>query len=540
MSILSPDVLLFLNKSTSIWKIIDNAYTNSYLLDEIKKYNIRKRLHPCRINFQPILRKSLNSTFIEWQLISNSGYILPSYDILTPWILNERNDIDFEAETSITIQILSDIIISDIPERMLLISKAGRSIENLFSRYRFANKLIIRNEIFTKESIDDFILHALVKVNIEQLEYLSFISLYSIYTFVKNYDINEYNIFHGKPNLKEFSIHIGYLEMYNINLTGNDDFWRFIDSITKHNIQLKITFVQSDKSISLAITILKYCKKKNINVFLELQSSKFLFFNYIKDCIKRKDDIFIKKLSSFTFIINQLEDLKFIKYILNEMDNLEEIIILFNKSVYPNIKQTTKNNEIFKKFYNVLFDFKAEVKNIKRFTLKYHDNYFPTFFETFTFQEKLYDMFIISILSIIPNSIINVKFINMPYLKEEYFDFLYKSIPNMKKIAFKKCRYIPDDVLLNFRNLKHVLLDENIGIIIPSWIDIVIYKNFSDFMCGDYFIPQMKKNESHFFKIMKNSKFKNTFWLDDNFTPDTVIFMKDVMKWRDATELLNF
>ncbi|CEF64861.1 Hypothetical protein SRAE_1000311400 [Strongyloides ratti] len=538
MSMPNSYISNYIKKSNSIWKIIDKAIFDKDFYDEMNKCSVTKYIQPFNIIFKLTVYKSINGNVIEWKLFSCYGEKFPSTDTLTPWIFSNRKNTDFEVQTNIIIENTADLSMEKDSVKFILAQKSGISIKNLFKRFRFASKLIIYNQKKDKEIVDDFILLIIEKIKTKNLKYLGPISLYIILSFISKYDISEHDIFKGKPNLKEFTIYVEYSKIFNNNLLIDSKFWRFIDNITQNNIQLKLTFDQNEKSIFLTVTILNYCKRRNINVFIDVEKDKLLFFSYIKKDIIQKNYEIIKNLSSITLVINQFEDLENIKYIFTEMSNLKEVIIIFNRTIYPKLTKTDKKLEFLSKFYHKTFDFKTQIKKLKSFILNYHDNYFPVFFETFNLQEKLYDTFIISILSILPNSLNEIQFISMPYLKEEYFNCLYKNSPNISRCIFKHCHYIPDDALLLFKNLRSILLIDNIGITIPSWIEIVIYKDFNAFMCENNFFPCFKKNKSRLFKFMKNSTFQNTFWIYDNHIPDTVIFMKDLMKWTDAIELL--
>uniref|UniRef100_A0A0K0FPQ0 F-box domain-containing protein n=1 Tax=Strongyloides venezuelensis TaxID=75913 RepID=A0A0K0FPQ0_STRVS len=534
----NENVSNFIIKTDSIWKIIDKALYEVKFHDEVKKCSITKCIKPLNIIFRLTVNKIFNNNIIKCQLISstNEKFSLTSTPILG--IFCNRQEIDFETQTDIIVEVASDLSMENESERMRIADENATTIKYLFNRFCFTSKLTIYNLNYP-EITDDFVLLILENLETKQLEYLSPISLYSILVFISKYDINKHNIFHGIPNLKEFTIHVGYSNIFKDKLMLDYKLWRFIDNVVGEKIQLRISFDPDDISIFLAVTIYRYCKEKNINILISVRNDEVKFFDRIKNGISRNDYKFIENLSSITLKINNFSDLEHIKYILTKMGNLENFKITFDRQIYPRRLKNVITMKDVLRLYNHYFNFKTKIKKLKSFILEYCSESYPTFFETYTILEKMYDIFINSILSSLTSSLKIIKFLKLPYLKEEYFNSLYICSPNLVTISFNHCHHIPDDALLLFKNLRHVVITNTIGITIPSWVEIVMYKEFSSLLFKNYLLPQVKKRKWKFYRLMKNYTFKNTFWIDDNYTPDSVIFIKDILNWKEAIDLLN-
>uniref|UniRef100_A0A0K0FMZ5 BTB domain-containing protein n=1 Tax=Strongyloides venezuelensis TaxID=75913 RepID=A0A0K0FMZ5_STRVS len=538
MSSKNSNIISYIETTDSICNIIEKATSNKDFYNELKNYQITKSFEPLNAIYKIVIYNESHYDTTECELIFPGCENNNLNDKPTIRMLYKRRDIDFESQTNIIVENTADLSMENESKKLYHAAKHAQIIKYLLNKFYFASKLTIFNRDGL-EKTDDFILLVIEKIISNKLEFLSPIYLHSIITFASKYDITEHDIFFGKPNLKVFTIHVSAQKIFEDKYLLIDKFWKFIDIIFNKKIQLKLIFDPDERSIFLTLTILNYSKKRNISVLVDNENDYFHFFSFIEKGIGRKDYELIKHLSSLTLLINTFVDFLNIESALFGMDNLESLKINFNRIIYSNIyKENIKFDDI-RKIYNKIFNFKISNKKLKSIILEYQDNYYPPNFETFNFSNKLYDMFIISLFSILPNSITIMKFKNLPYLKEEYFEYLHKTTPNLDTIVFKHCKYLPDELLLLFKNLRNVFFVNNLGVTIPSWVEIVIYQDFNDYMYRNFFWPYLKKNNKEFYRLMKNCTFKHTFWMDKNCTADTVIFMKDILKWKRAINLLN-
>uniref|UniRef100_A0A0N4Z2G7 F-box domain-containing protein n=1 Tax=Parastrongyloides trichosuri TaxID=131310 RepID=A0A0N4Z2G7_PARTI len=524
----------FVKRTDSINEFITTALSSDEVYELMKQNRIIKSFRSYDCSYSLSIDKSKD---MELKCFSTDGGEHP-----IAYIKNEirnRRKLDLEVITNVNIKNSTNFK-NFTSQEMIKASKVyAEFISYILSNITFATSLNFRTTSFMEDD-DCFYLLILANLQSVKLEQVNSITLWSVIDFLTKYNFMEYDIFDSKPNLTTFTISTVSTTLDQKIPMLRDELWRFIDYMNKKHITLNLVYESTEVSIFLTTTILQYCRKNNIEVQVNQEINRVEFFDRIKKGISRKDFELMPHLSSVTLFIDEFEHFSYIKDVLKKMNNLESFKIVFSSHIYTTPSEKPYKLEEIRKIYEKNFNYQPSINKLKEFLLEYDDDHFPNYFDTFRLEDQLYDLFFKYLSSVLPKTIEVLSFKKLPCLKDEYFNNLYKSIPNIETITLKNCKYVPDEALLLFRKLKNVILSESTAIMIPSWVGIVIYCDFNNHSSRYYYRTHRRKTETHFYRLMRNGNLLNAFWCDEGKKSDYVIFLKDILQWKTAINLLNF
>ncbi|CEF59296.1 Hypothetical protein SRAE_X000104700 [Strongyloides ratti] len=448
-------------------------------------------------------------------------------------ILNVE-EINFEITKYIIFTIDDNTMNLSEDDKIYLANKYVPFIEFVINKFPNINELYLSSDDDLKSN-GSFIFHIYKNLKSNKIEKISLLKIQEIMEYSMKYNFLNQNVFSGFERLKKINLYIHSCDSLK-TLSNIDDFiYNFLSFLSKINIMIiDIQFDEEEFIIDVVLKILNFSKILNLNIHM---NHPIDWIEHLKtNNNKFKEELIPLMINTvgMAIFVNEINDLKSMKVILNTLDKLEYVKICIDNSIPKVIYDNCKSLEESKIYINELFNYKCNLKNLIHVKIsfgRYH------YLEENTYGENLkylYDYMMERIISILPSTISEVLYLmsadNLPI---QIFNKISLQFSSLTTITFILSHYIPENALFQLPSLRNVIFNGERKVNIPSWIETVMFLYFDiDFYYPDDTLSINKKNE-HYFDLM-NRKFNVTLRCLDEDEIYYIIFMND---YRNRTKI---
>uniref|UniRef100_A0A0K0FW32 BTB domain-containing protein n=1 Tax=Strongyloides venezuelensis TaxID=75913 RepID=A0A0K0FW32_STRVS len=455
-------------------------------------------------------------------------------------ILSSQPKINFEINNFISFLVEDDTEKLSDDDKIYLASKYSSFFQFIIDKFPNVNELNISNH-FDNVSNSCFILHIYGKLKSTEIKKAGSIYFDEILKYAGKYNFSNYGVFDGLPNLHEIYLYIRSNADYD-NLSNIDDSIKnFLDYIAKiKDVRLIIGFECSNNdSLANALKMLNYGKTINLNIQMDhdLDWNKYLKENNYNLSEGRMD---IKNVTkSLTVFINEINDFKVLKILLNSLENLEYIVIYIENSLPKVVLDEYKSLDDTKVYLKQLFNYRSCLKNLTNARISFGKYYTSPEDSNSENIKHLYNFMMECIISILPSSISKLLYLmEAENMTLEYFEKIGTLFPSLTTISFLLCYNIPENALYKIPSLKNVAFNGERKVNIPPWIETVVFLYFdSDFYYPDDVVSDNKNNE-HYFNLMNNRFNVSLRCLREN-DIYYIAFLKNFEKWKNLDNLMR-
>uniref|UniRef100_A0A0N5A4R4 F-box domain-containing protein n=1 Tax=Parastrongyloides trichosuri TaxID=131310 RepID=A0A0N5A4R4_PARTI len=392
------------------------------------------------------------------------------------------------------------------------------------------------------DNTDGFLVYILENFKSDRIKEIKPIFLDDITSYGKKYNFIDKNFFHYTPNLNIFSLEICHNETSSQNVTFNSMLEKFLDSLSRvKDILLEIYVDGNENSIIVANQIMEYCEIIGLKSSVK-QSSGWIEYFQLKGYKLSKEFLSIfDKITSISIFINNLKDCAILRPIMNELENLKSASFHINidliKAVFgENNKKLEYALACLKKYIN----FKSSIINFTEIRL----HLLSLSCDGFDVNEKdsdmdiLYHHFLKYFFTILPNTVTTMYLININHVKVELFDEISRLFPDLETISFLLCTHLPKNILVNFHNLQHIIIHGELEIIVPKWIEIIVFCYFDADLCTGFDNKISRRNNDYYFNLIQNT-FKYSLKMTIKDEVYYAAFFNDIHSWKKTLYLAD-
>uniref|UniRef100_A0A0N5C2T3 BTB domain-containing protein n=1 Tax=Strongyloides papillosus TaxID=174720 RepID=A0A0N5C2T3_STREA len=455
-------------------------------------------------------------------------------------ILSDQPKINFEINNFISFSIEDDTEKLSDDDKIYLASKYSSFFQFIIDQFPNVNELNISNG-FDNISSSCLILHIYEKLKSTKIKKAGSIFFDEILKYAEKYNFSKHGIFDGLPKLHEIYLYIRSNTNYNnlSNINGSiKDFLGYIAKIK--DVRLIIGFECADNdSLENALIMLNYGKTLNLNIQMDhdLDWNKYLKennYNLSEGRINIKDET-----KSLMVSIDEINDFKVLKILLNSLENLQYIVIYVENSLPKVILDKYKSLDDAKLYLKELFNYRSCLKNLTNARISFGKYYTPPDDSNGENIKHLYNFMMECIISILPSSISKLLYLmEAENMTLEIFEKIGILFPSLTTISFLLCYNIPENALYKIPSLRNVAFNGERKVNIPPWIETVVFLYFdSDFYYPDDVVSDNKNNE-HYFNLMNNRFNVSLRCIKEN-DIYYIAFLKNFEKWKDLDNLMR-
>uniref|UniRef100_A0A0N5A4L8 F-box domain-containing protein n=1 Tax=Parastrongyloides trichosuri TaxID=131310 RepID=A0A0N5A4L8_PARTI len=369
----------------------------------------------------------------------------------------------------------------------------------------------------------------------DQIEEISYIELFSLLNYGKEFNLLDSEIFDNKSNLNKFFFYADINKFSYTRENFNNELDAFLKLLSKHkHITYSFSIALNDLSMKIAYKIAEYCEENTIHFqfcFCKPITgvSYFDYFDLDENVLQIKSYITCIKM-----YLREFKCFKKLEIALSSLEELESIIINidYNFTAYV-VKEFGNCKNFFRKLDNNIF-LRIVTKNLKKLEISFIENQDINKKEIKHYDRKR-NKILAKLLSYFPNSVKIIMFENINKIEKFVFIQMGFYFPQLETITFKGINEISDVACVKIKSLRNVIIYGELKIEIPPWIDIVIFRychcqNMLQYKTSDL------KNIDYYFNLM-NTKFDCSLQKIDDGETVEIVFLRDVLNWNNFIKL---
>uniref|UniRef100_A0A0N5C412 F-box domain-containing protein n=1 Tax=Strongyloides papillosus TaxID=174720 RepID=A0A0N5C412_STREA len=328
----------------------------------------------------------------------------------------------------------------------------------LLEKFEKATEISIINGFGSEKINDSFVFQIIETLKTNSIQSLTGLDINDIICFGKKCNFMESDIFNEMNELKKVTLSFD-------TTTDNIDHetvMYFLNYLKMKNISLNV----STNFMENCSNIVEYCEKVRINFKIDLQSKSFKLSG-----IERKA---ADKLSSIQFYLETFNDFVDLEEAINSLANLETIKINVGRFVQKIVSEESFDY-IYSSYYLSQFThFKCISKKLS--CVEISSVYGYPYDDTKMEEVQLFCNYLLEqLISILPETITSLSLLDTNGIEGRTFKKISYELPLLTTILFVRCNDIPEESLIEFRELKNVVFygdSENILDTLDSQITI--------------------------------------------------------------------
>uniref|UniRef100_A0A0K0EMH5 DUF38 domain-containing protein n=1 Tax=Strongyloides stercoralis TaxID=6248 RepID=A0A0K0EMH5_STRER len=452
MSFENTYIQTFINQADSLSDI-----TNVISLNKLKEYHIHKTFKCKETSY--VLSRSTGDDLKNLQILCskyyNHGAI--SMDEMTNDICNKTAE-EIEGVTCIKIFISDDT--RELPDshREHLAQSYSSFSQFLLDKFENATELSIYNGFGLKKIDDMFIFEVLKNIKSKNIIHLTGVDINDIISFGSKYNFIEYDAFNEMIGLKKLTLTINTTKQNVNSLKYEYILKNFLNYLYKKEISLNIIFKDDKNFLDKCSSILEYSKTIGLNVKIDfLYDWKQFFLLYKSNQLNDLQNKVLENLTSVKFYLESYNDFIDLEETIDSLKNLETIKINVGRFVTKIVAEETFDYVYSSYYLSHFTHFKCISKSLK--CVEISSVYGYPHDDSKIEEVQLFCNYLLEqLISILPETITSLSLLDTSGIEERTFKKISYELPSLTTILFVRCHNIPEESLIEFRELKNVVI----------------------------------------------------------------------------------
>ncbi|CEF64887.1 Hypothetical protein SRAE_1000314000 [Strongyloides ratti] len=459
MSFENTYIQSFINQTDSLSDI-----TNVINLNKLNEYHIHKT-YKCKESSY-VLSRLITDNIKSSQIFCSKYYNHEAITMIEmmKYICNTPEE-ELEGVTCVKIFISDDTrMLSDDCKTYLAQSYSYFS-QFLLNKFENSTELSIINGFGTEKINDLFVFQVIETIKSKNIKNLTGIDINDVISYGKKYNFMENDIFNGMTGLKKLTLTINTTKQSTNLLEYENIIKNFLNYLFKKEIGLNIIFKSDDGFMDKCLNILEYNETIGINIKIDfLDDWRQFFFLYKSNKLNDKQNKVLENLSSVKFYLESFNDFVDLEETINSLKNLETIKINVGGFVQKIVSEESFDY-IYSSYYLSHFThFKCISKSLK--CAEISSVYSYSHDDSKMEEVQLFCNYLLEqLISILPETITSLSLLDTSGIEERTFRKISYELPSLTTILFVRCQGIPEESLMEFRELKNVVIygdNENI------------------------------------------------------------------------------
>uniref|UniRef100_A0A0N4Z826 KH domain-containing protein n=1 Tax=Parastrongyloides trichosuri TaxID=131310 RepID=A0A0N4Z826_PARTI len=509
-------------------KLQENVDSTNSIMEIQEMIRSEETLDSSKIQVHKVFSNSRN--FISLSLTNyeniRNAEIMCSYENMRPVPIHSmkksiilEEEINIEHVTFVGVQINDDTKAFSEQNKTILAKRYAGFISFLINSYPNAKKLKL--QLNEKIRINNnFLIYLMERIKSDKIEVIETLNLHDIIRYGELYNFEHSLMFKEIPCLKKVIVQVHENECYEYILKKKTSiikkFLYLLNTFSIVNLHLIIN--DNDKTRSVVDEILNYGET------IAMTTSITLNTNWCSGIITNKYKFnnnsvrLVNYLKVCDFEIEEGNDIEKLKIILSECRSLKYLNVnINNENLYKMWGMDYKN--AFMELYLDKFRSPIEELNNLCFQTKKSDG--DNDLDNFTIE------FLESFIKIFPQSVNILYLKNIKSLSLKFFENITNTFYGLETILFSNITNIPQIACFKIYGLKNVIIYDNITLLIPRYVDIVLFCVKDTDVSNEYYFGKMRST----FNVSIRKKDTNNL--------SFVAFLRSIYNWIDMIELVD-